>query len=222
LDGLVRALGAARLTAAVRTVEADQLFDVRLCGVLPDLPLDAEVRIWPVTLAPECARAVSAARDGTVATFERVSFEALTAFVAFEVVLRAGALTRHRRFTVSVELVGAPEDRTERLLRSFLKDRRQVLRLLLLILMDAGADVSRFIQATRHDERSVPRTWNGWDEATLLETLLLSLSRNPDRVEQAACLIAGLERTPEGRRLLPDRLEEIWRPICAVREELRR
>lgn len=223
LERLVCAFGGSLLTAAVRELDGGQAYGIRLSGALPDLPDGTEVRVWPVTLAAESARSVPASRDDTLATFEKLSFEALTGFFAFEVTLREGALSARRRFTVSVALEGAPVDRRERLLRSFLKNRRQVLRLLLLLLMDEGADVSLFVEAARDDDdQDARRTFGGFEEPTLLEALLQSLSRHPDRVEQAARLIADLGRTPEGRRLLPEGLEEIWGPVRAVQEELRR
>lgn len=217
---LAHALGAARLTATVREVDAGGLWDVALSGEIPELPAGAEVRTWPVTLTAEAGCSVRGGRNDAIASFEGLSFEALSGFFAFEIVLREGRHSAHQRFTVTVELVGAPEDRKERLLRSFLKNRRQVLRLLLLLLADEGADVSLFVEAGQDDESS-RRSFGGWDEPTLLEALLQSLSRDPERVEQAARLISDLSRTPEGRELLPEGLEAIWEPVWAAREELR-
>lgn len=222
LDRLVRLVGAARLTAETQAAKSEQLYDVRLSGALPALPPEAEVRVWPATLAPEAAATARSSGDDRIATFEGLSFEALTAFFAFEISLRERGRTARRRFSATVELIGAPEDRRERLLRSFLKDRRQVLRLLLLLLMDEGADVSLFVQAAGQDAEGTRWTFGGWDEPTLLESLLQSLSRHPERVEQAASLIADLGRTAEGRQLLPERLAEIWEPVWEAREEMRR
>jgi hypothetical protein len=221
-DRVAHALGSARLTATVREVDAGQLWDVALSGKIPEVPDDAEIRVWPVTLSSQAALPVRAGGDETIATFEGLSFEALTGFFAFEVSLREGRRRASRSFTVTVELLGAPEDRKERLLRSFLKNRRQVLRLLLLLLMDEGADVSLFVQAARDDGKDSKGFFGGWDEPTLLEALLRSLSRDPERIEQAARLIRDLGKTPEGRDLLPEGLDEIWGPVWAAREELRR
>ena len=222
IDRLTHALGAARLTATAREVDVGERWDVTLSGDVPELPTDAEVKVWPVTLASESARPVRGGASDSIATFEGLSFEALSGFFAFEVSLRGGRLSARRRFTATVELAGMPDDRKERLLRSFLKNRRQVLRLLLLLLMDEGADVSQFIEAARDPDKEAMRSFGGWDEPTLLEALLQSLSRNPDRVEHAARLIADLGRTAEGRDLLPQGLEEIWEPVWAVGKELRR
>ena len=232
-DRLARIFGAAPLTATVCDVDEGQRWDMTLCAELPEIPAGAEVRVWPATLSPEAALRIDgpAGEPGEsdrpadpahpVASFRRLSFEALTAFFAFEVSLQEGSHQARKRFVVTVELVGAPENRKERLLRSLLKDRGRVLRLLFLILMDEGADVSAFIQAARRDDSAAAGSFGGWDQTALLEALLRSLSRNPERIDQAARLIADLRSTPEGEDLLPERLNEIWKPVWAAREALR-
>lgn len=222
LDGLARDLATSHLSATASEVGEGQSWNLTLSGRLPTMPAEAGVRVWPVTLSSEHARAVPPEAEGTLATFEGISFEALTAFFGIEVSLQVGTSKATRRFAVTVELQGAPEDRRERLLRSFLKDRRQVLRLLLLLLMDEGADVSMFIQASQDPDGNTAGPFGGPLEATLLEALLRSLDASPDRIDHVARLIEDLDRTPEGRELLPEGLEEIWEPIRAAREELRR
>ena len=233
VDRLSRLLGAARLTATACDVDEEQRWNMILSGELPDIPAEAEVKVWPVTLSAEEAlpiRRPGGAGHGTVdppnpadviATFKELSFEALTAFFAFEVTLREGKHVVSRRFAATAELVGAPEDRKPRLLRSLLKDSRRVLQLLLLILMGEGADVSAFVEAARHSGNDVRGTFAGWDEGSLLEALLRSLSHNPRQIDDVARLIADLGKTPEGRELLPKGLDEIWEPVWAARKALK-
>lgn len=232
-DRLTRVLGAARLVATVRDVDKEQRWDLTLSGALPDIPAGAEIKVWPVTLSDEEAiriRSAGVTGPGTVsqtdagdriATFKGLSFEALTAFFGFEVALREGRHEVQKRFAVTADLVGAPEDRKPRLLRSLLKDRRRVLQLLLLILLGEGADVSAFVEAARGGDKDSRGTFGGWDQGTLLEALLRSLSHNPRQIDDAARLIADLEKTPEGRDLLPEGLDEIWEPVWAARKALR-
>ena len=145
----------------------------------------------------------------------------MTAFFAFEVVLREGPHEVTKRFVVTADLVGAPDDRKPRLLRSLLKDRRRVLQLLLLILMGEGADVSAFVEVTRGGDKDSHGSFGGWDQGTLLEALLRSLSHSPRQIDDAARLIADLGKTPEGRDLLPEGLDEIWEPVWAARKALK-
>jgi hypothetical protein len=176
----------------------------------------ATVSVWPATVSSELGREPDG--DGSpLARFEAVSFEALTAFWAFRVELRKEGRSAERRFVVSVPLDGAPADRRERLLQSLLKDRRQVLRLLLLLLSDDGLDVAQLVDEGEGQDGSGWRRLAGWGEPTLLEALLHSLIRDPKRLDQAARLIKDLKRTPEGRELLPPELDEIWEPVWKVR-----
>ena len=233
VDRLVRTLGGVRMTATVRAGDEGQRWDMVLSGSLPEIHAGTEVRVWPATLSSEAALRIqfptgeasvpSPVGDlsEVIATFRGLSFEALTAFLAFEVSMREGQQRVRQCFVLTVELVGAPENRKERLLRSLLKDRRRVLRLLMLILMEEGADVSAFVEAAGSDSNGADRSFGGWNEAFLLEALLLSLSRNPNRIDEAARLIDDLGNTGEGRDLLPEGLSRIWEPVWAAREALR-
>ena len=226
-ERFARVLGTAPLTANVRDVGAEERWDITLSGQLPEIPGGVTVTVWPATLSSEAAQGVTDpavrqggpdSRTGRIATFNGLSFEALTGFFAFEVSLREGQHSVRQRFVVTAELVGAPENRKERLLRSLLKDSRRVLRLLLFILMDEGADVSAFVDAASQDGSGVDGSFGGWREAALLEALLQSLSSNPDRIDEAARLITDLEKTEEGEQLLPDGLNKIWEPVWQARK----
>ena len=228
-ERLARVLGAAWLTAAVREVEGGQRWDVVLSGTLPPLPDGSTLKVWPVTLTAESALAIEDSPAGrgvtsdptdTIVTFRGLSFEALTAFFAFEVSLCEGEHEVRRRFAVTAILRGAPKDRKERLLLSLLSDRRRVLQLLFLILMDEGADVSVFLEVTKGDHAASGESFAGWDNTALLEALPRSLSRAPRRIDDAARLIADLKKTPEGQELLPEGLADIWEPVLAARKAL--
>ncbi|MDE2752223.1 MAG: hypothetical protein OXI83_06575, partial [Gemmatimonadota bacterium] len=196
----------------------------------PDGP---KVKVWPATLPSMAALRIDgigkalhepvdpAEPTDAIVTFKRMSFEALTGFFAFEVSLQKEQCEVRHRFAVTAELVGVPENRKERLLRSLLQDRRRVLRLLFLILMGEGADVSTFLQAERRDGMTAQGPFGGWGQGTLLEALLRTLSRNPRQIDDVARLISDLEKTPEGKELLPKGLSEIWEPVWAAREALR-
>ena len=226
---LAHILGAVRFTATVREVDASQRWDITLSGILPEIPSIAVVTVWPATLSPEAAQQIQDRTSqkgilgGTacgIATFNGISVEALTGFFAIEISLSEESHTASHRFVVTAELDGAPENRREHLLRSLLKDQRRVFQLLLMILVDEGADVSEFLRVTNRDGTGADRVFGGWHEAALLETLLRSLSGNPCRIDDAAQLIAELGSTPEGRQLLPDGLNEIWEPVWAARQAL--
>lgn len=86
--------------------------------------------------------------------------------------------------------------------------------------MGEDADVLTFVQAERR-RADTQGPFGGWHRGTLLEALLRTLSRNPTQIDDAARLISDLERTPEGKELLPEGLSKIWEPVWAARETLR-
>ena len=230
VDQLARRLGATPLTASCRETDAGQRWDIALSGELPQIPCNATVKVWPATLSGEAAQRIdhpqasqSKADDPTaeIAVFKGLSFEALTAFFAVEISLCEDSHTVTKRFAVTAELVGAPANRKERLLRSLLKDRARVLQLLFLILMEDNPDALAFIRPENRQHGDSQGSFAGWDEAALLEALLSSLSRSPGRIDEAARLINDLEKTPEGKELLPEGFSEIWEPIKAAQEALR-
>ncbi len=232
-DRLARRIGAARLIAKLHEVDAARRWDIALAGKLPEICEGAEVSVWPVTLSADFAvpidgaasqRLASGIANSTadvIARFSGLSFEAITGFFAFEVCLRDGDQDVRLRFAVTAELEGEPENRKERLLHSLLKDSGRVLRLLFLILMDEGAEISNISKVIDGNDNGSEGSSGNWEQTALLEALLQSLSRNPKRIDDIARLIADLRSTPEGKELLPDGLNEIWEPVFAAREALR-
>ena len=51
----------------------------------------------------------------------------------------------------------------------------------------------------------------------LLEPLMRTLSRNPERLDEIDRLVAELTRTAEGRELLPDGWLGLWTAVTAAR-----
>ena len=123
-------------------------------------PKGVAVEVWPVTLQHSLELAAGVK---TVAAFEGVSLEAISAFFTFEVKVTAGGATRGRgaakaggaaatsakadplRFVLRLPLHGAPAERKDRILQSLLKDQDQVMRLLLLLLAGDSMSVSDFV-----------------------------------------------------------------------------
>jgi hypothetical protein len=218
LDRFAMAIAGSSWIARVTALAGSDSFDLSLHGELPDLPETAKLAVWPATLPRDSAQAPSR-KDAALALFAGVTFDALTAFWAFEIELTLDDKRAHRRFAVVARLEGAPEDREQRILRSLLTDQKQVLRLLLLLLASEDLDASQLVAAaSSNGDPSAP--WvAAWDEPTFLESLLVGLSRSPQRLDHVARLIEDLRQTEEGRALLPPDLEALWDPVWKVRQE---
>lgn len=192
---------------------------------IADLPLETQARCWPVTLREEVAVIFSggAGEDSSgapaLATFGPLSFEAITSFFAFHLRATAERKTASARFVLNLPLVGAPADRSERILLSVLRSREQVLRYLLLLLTEEGLDsrdalvIHRLVHSRgAGDGRSLG--------LPLLEALIRALDRRPAQLDQIARLVDDLKRTPEGQELLPEGFDAVWQPIWSVRKGL--
>lgn len=181
-----------------------------------ELPLEVEsVRVHPVMLPDSSARQPE---EELRFTFPGLTTTALTSFFAFEVTVKVRETRASCGFVVNADLRGAPADRREALLRSLLRDRRQVIRFLLLLLADDEQVI--------HGEVDIGSSGNGsgkWspeaDSAeALLETLLRTLHRAPERLDDVARLLRDLEatETPD-EPLVPPGLRDVFDPILAAR-----
>jgi hypothetical protein len=176
-----------------------------------------EICCWPITL-PEGQAASVKQLNGEVARFNHLSFPSLTAFFAFRIDAAYAGKKQSYRFVLNLPIEGAPKDRRERLLRYLLKDRNQVLRLLLLMLADVDDGIVDQAAVRKLLAGSQPEFGSVFSDA-LLEPLLQALSRNPEKLDDVARLVSDLESTPEGQAMLPEDFHEIWDPIWAAKED---
>jgi hypothetical protein len=219
-------LARASFTVEVEAIADDDRFHLCLC--LPeadtlDLPDGVKVVCWPITVAEAMAHKLD---DTTrpVAAFGPISFAALTSFIAFTVVASDGTHTSRCRFVRNLPLLGAPADRPERLIGELFANPKDMLRFLLFLLADSGADVAPDIlrphtqQNGHHDTHTNGTTPEFFP---VFEALVRALDCNPARLDEIHRLIHDLPRTAEGDAMLPDGFDALWQPIWTARERLR-
>lgn len=186
-----------------------------------ELPENVTANCWPISLR-EATTAVPLQLDKpVVAEFGPVSFEAITPFLAVGLVATEGSMHVSSRFVLSLTLKGAPTDRKDAIMRSLLRNQADLIRLLLLILAEGGPDLHDLINPSRSSMGSRGKWAWGLPDA-LFEALVRALERDPGKLDQVARVIEDLEKTPEGRNLLPQGLASIWPPIWQARQRLGR
>lgn len=219
LDALRRWLGSHRFTAQVQTLDSD-LYEVTLRGVdarsRVGSELPAGVTCRPLTTRGAAAP-VLAALGGLSVTFPGLSFEALTSFYIFTASARREGEHREIQFVVNAELVGAPEDRRQRILASLLKNREELLRFLLMVLSGMG-ESGQLAEAALGGGKWA---WAWTESSALFEPMVRALARDPSKIDEIGSLMAEVAKTPEGRSILPEGWDEIWEPIRAAREAVR-
>lgn len=211
------------ITQMIARIEADgaSLFRVQVrtaeSSILKQLP-DTTIRCRPITLG-EGAKALVAHDSDILVEFSGLSFEALTSFYAFELVVKKGQRSTSQDFVLNLQLEGAPEDRDQRILTTTLRDRAQVMRFLMLLLawdddlLGGGSDWTR---------KSTESEWGTFGTSgELFEAMMQAIVRSPNRLDEIAHLVADLSASKGGTALLPDGFEKIWIPIRAAMERMK-
>lgn len=219
LDALRRWLGSHRFTAQVQVLDSD-LYEVKLRGIDARSRVGSElppgVTCRPLTTRGAAARVVSEL-DGLSATFPGMSFEALTSFFVFTASARREGEHREIQFVVNAELLGAPEDRRQRILAGLLKNREELLRFLLMLLSGMG-ESGQLAEAALGGGKWA---WAWTESSALFEPMVRALARDPSKIDEIGSLMTELAKTSDGRSILPEGWEEVWEPIRAAREAVR-
>lgn len=215
LDTLRMAIAAIPIRAQVEADATGDLWHVRYWTEqpLPRKTSDAvEVRVRPITLQPPGTVAPPGRR---LTTAFSVAIESITPFLVLE-------LTSGERTTgtvVRASLVGMPEERDRRLLQLILGNADRFYRYLLLLLA-AGSDTIDLralvdeLDPAQSDKRRDDDHEVGGPSVPLLEAMLRSLRRSPDRLGLANGLVEDL--AADG--FLPPQFVELWSSVRTVAE----
>jgi hypothetical protein len=140
-----------------------------------------------------------------------MSLDCVSAFLAFELETERSGVEVKCRFVLRLPLEGVPGDRMERLLASQLADPERVLQLLWLLLQPDGSNGGRLAAHMFNGKGA----WNGVGLGgyPIFEQLVRSVVESKGRVNEVGRLVEELLKSPEGRRLLPEGLEDLWRSL---------
>ncbi|MGH7483514.1 MAG: hypothetical protein ACRELV_15290 [Longimicrobiales bacterium] len=207
---LVDASMVARCVPADEQAQTFQVLVESKANVSSSLPAGIDCSIRPVSLAPSLGMRF-AAIDHHIATFKSLAFESLTAFFAIAVRARAVDRELSKEFVLKLPLIGEPADRDARLLLAMLSNRERLLRYLFMLLDDSGFGA----------RGGAGGGWESWGESAalgsfglpLLEPMLRTLAEDPARLDHVERLVADLEQTEQGRKMLPDELATLWTAI---------
>ena len=200
----------ALVDAALRVtcVSESDLWTLTIDGSVALPAYDVEVAAWPVSVA----------EDQTCRLPEPLRWKLpvarLTAFVAFRLSVPVRGVD-DVRMTLRLPAEGMPEDRIHQVLRTLLDSPEKFLRFLRALLggLDAVLGWAKDV-----GEGNGKGDWGvGGGGETLLDDLVRTASRDPERLEPVRRLIDDLRKTAEGRRIVPDELFAIW---MAVEEAL--
>ncbi|MCW4014587.1 MAG: phospholipase D family protein, partial [Candidatus Bathyarchaeota archaeon] len=170
----------ANLTALVFQ-EDDNRFGLSIKGKATDLPGEASITLRPITLNKARAARL-ASSSGVLAEFRYLWDREISAFFAFDVTIKSGAKSLSEGFVLKLPLIGAPADRNERILRALLKDKSQVLKLMLLLLsLDERSELGNLIRWGTGQEGSQP--WESSGMVPLFECMVRALASDQRRLD---------------------------------------
>jgi hypothetical protein len=226
VEAVRRALASRQWSATVECETGSREYDVTLRAEASansePLPPDARVRCRPVVLPDSFAVALGHGPDFS-ATFDQLAFESLSSFFAFDVELAGAPEAIAAHFVLNARLDGAPEGRSDAITQYLLRDRKQVVRFLLLLLADREDEALLGGDGVGVAGESMGDASEGSSRGSeaLLEPLLRALDHEPTRLDDVARILSDLRSTEDGRAKLPAGMEEIWAPIWAAREASR-
>ena len=216
LQAMKQALAAAGPRLVVTSAGEKDLFDLNLewerAPRWPDAK--AQIRAWPITQPAERGQPF-----GQSITFPRLSYGGLTPLIAFSIIAKIGDVERNSIFVMNLPLHGAPEDRQDRVVRSLIENRDQLLRYILFLLAsgdEAAASSGDVRELLNSSEDASDR---GSRNPFILETMLRALHRGPAQLERVASLLDVLRRQPGSSELLSDDFQEIWGPIWEAAQQ---
>lgn len=188
-------------------------------GLGPGLPGDLEIRAWPITCRAEAA-AKPVSPVGSPVELGPLAFEALTSFIAFELVLARPKAVGRVQFVLNLPVEGFPDDRPKKLLLRMLDSQDAVVRYIQLLLADEGQDLQPApgrLPGGGEGKGIAQGTYQG---DPLLEPLIRALHRDPARLDGIARLVEDLKHAGAGTKRLPEGFEDIWAPIWEARRRL--
>ena len=166
---------------------------------------DVEFVAWPVSVKEDQARPLEPPPSWPL------SVAHLTAFIAFRLHVRVRGVD-DIRMTLRLPAEGMPADRMHHVLRGLLDSPEKFLRFLRALL--GGLDqLSGWVKDGGDGNGAAPWGMGGEGGETLLDDLVRTASRDPDRLRPVRRLIDDLRKTDEGRRIVPDDLFAVWKAV---------
>jgi len=180
-----------------------------------DAKMQAIVTCRPITLSNVHEQNISPST--TWVAWDSISIEAITAFIAFSIEMKATNESLVHEFALKISLEGIPEDRLSRITGAVLQNRQGFIRLLMMILGMSGINGTDTGSFFIHDQLSGHYANGSATPNGVLEMLLTAISRDAKRIDRIEELVADLRKTEEGKKLLPESFEAIWNPIIEVK-----
>ena len=175
-------------------------------------------RAWPITVLSDRASDISGLSECRAVSLGRFATESVTGLIAFEFVSEIRNMPL--RMVLNLPVVGLPESRDDAVFRLILNNREGFLRYILLLLGEyaggflGGRDI--FGEKVGGDFRT-----NGFlGDIPILEELVRTFSRNPDKLKDITAVVDRLTRDQTKSSVVPTEFLELWAVFQIAMEEV--
>lgn len=114
-------------------------------------------------------------------------------------------------------LVGAPDDRLDKIIAQQFENKEMFLQFVALLLASSDQDSDDSMHEYLHILNDENQKWMA-DGSGLLEILLRALSRSPKSIDEVGRLVERLRTTQDGKSKLPDGWDELWTAVSEARK----
>jgi hypothetical protein len=180
-----------------------------LDGLAPDPVEGVAATCRPVTLPAN--RELGLFGDAGRREFGGLSAEALTAFLAIRLVAGTGDARFEHEFTLKLPISGLPQDRDARVARAIVTDRAAFMSYLRCLFEELAPHLAGAVQERRDGDDS-PATTVSTLAAGLLEPMLRTLHRDPERLRGLRALLESCESGPDAS-VIPDEFRAVWAAV---------
>ena len=175
-------------------------------------------RAWPITVRSDRAFDISGLSKCQVVSLGRFATESVTGLIAFEFVSEIRNMPLG--MVLNLPVVGLPDSRDDAIFRLIINNRKGFLRYVLLLLGEyaggflGGRDI--FGEKAGGDFR----TSGFLSDIPILEELVRTFSRNPDKLKNITAVIDRLTRDQVKSSVVPTEFLELWAVFQTAMEEV--
>lgn len=172
------------------------------------LPGIARLAAWPITIAEDRAVDIMGITQCKAMELGRYATESLTGLIAFE--LAADVKNLKLRLVLNLPIEGLPENRDDAIFRLVLNNRDGFLRYLRLMLGEEGSPFGNEDRLFNGEGGK-----GGWsprfsDEVPILEELVRTFSRNPEKLKDVRAVMDRLRKNPDTASIIPPDFVRVW------------
>jgi hypothetical protein len=203
IEAARQALLDAPLRIVCKSVEGQWRWRLLGAGAIPE---DVGVTAWPATVHEDRSQSLAPKVDWVLPVSRLTTFAAFRLSVAEDI--------DDLSLTLKLPAENMPEGRVEHVLRMLIDTPERFLQFLRALL---GGIEGLVDWASGLDKPASSAPWRaGLNGETLLDDLVRAASRRPQRLEPIRRLITDLRSTPEGSKIVPDDLYQLWLTVEEV------